>query len=450
MIDEDQSLYYIAYFLLCVVIGLCYIKIKSTEGIIITTKEFKLFQSGYVNAYSLLILCELLTAASFYHVFINYEIPLEKVTKLYVVTIVSMTGFSIISEIVDIGSKKDKCALSALLYGVSMLTILSGGHYEMLLIGRLFHGAASALQQSSFESYALSEHTNRGFPDDWLTQTFVQVSHAMSLVAIVSGLIGQSSTSTAGPLGVVGLTLFLVSITAVYIIFTWSKDTSFPKFNLSGFLFNINQTLQTVKSNKQILLLFAISSLCEASVTIFTFYWAPWITSLVIEEDRIIPYEIIYSSYVIALMVGNYLYQLYGAKLGFDSIFQGVLIGSSVSYFLGAIFQTPSIAFCISIVVQFCVGGYWPCIGQLRGRLILPELRSSSLAITRVMTALLSVSVLTLVHHSPLLMLSSCAVFNGLAAYLHNVFSQIEGSKAIGMSEDNDSDEELSIDDDDA
>lgn len=215
MIDENQTLYYIVYFLLSVAVGLCYIKVKSTEGITITTKEFKIFQSGFLTGYSLLILCELLTASSFYHVFLDYKLTLEQITKLYIVTVISTTAFGIVAEIVDIGSKKDKCALSAILYAISMVIILSGGHYEMLLIGRLFYGAGAALQQASFESYAVYEHTNRGFPDDWLTQTFTYLTHTMALVAVVAGFVGQSSTSTAGPLGIIGLALALFASAAI-------------------------------------------------------------------------------------------------------------------------------------------------------------------------------------------------------------------------------------------
>ena len=304
MIDEGQSVYYIVYFLLSLALGLCYIKVKSSEGIVITTKEFKLFQSGFLNAYSILILCELLTAASFFHVLKFYEISIEKITRLYIATVLSTTLCGIIAEIVDIGSKKDRCALSAILYAISMVMMLSGGHYEMLLIGRLLYGAGSALHQASFETYAIHEHTNRGFPDDWLMQTFTYLTHYMSLIAVLAGTLGQSAASTSGDLGVVSLALLLFGACAAYIIFGWSKDASIPKFNLSGFLFNMSQTMKAAQANRQMLSLLAVSALCESSVTIFTFYWAPWLSSLLVEESRSVPYEVVFSCYVIASMIG--------------------------------------------------------------------------------------------------------------------------------------------------
>ena len=45
MISESQYIYYLGYAALCVLLGISYFKVKSTEGLTITTKEFKLFQT---------------------------------------------------------------------------------------------------------------------------------------------------------------------------------------------------------------------------------------------------------------------------------------------------------------------------------------------------------------------------------------------------------------------
>jgi hypothetical protein len=46
MIEESQTTYYISYALICAAVGLAYLKFKSTEGAVITTKEFQVFQVG--------------------------------------------------------------------------------------------------------------------------------------------------------------------------------------------------------------------------------------------------------------------------------------------------------------------------------------------------------------------------------------------------------------------
>ena len=389
MIDDSQALYYLSYALVCAALLVTYIRVKSSEGITITTKEFKMFQSSFLTGYSIMILCELISTASFYQTFVALNLTLEQITKLYMVTIISTVIFGVLTEIIDVGARKDKCVLSGILYSVAMLTVFFGGHFETVLIGRIIYGAASALHHSSFESYVINEHTSLGFPDDWLTQTFTFLTHSMSLVAALSGSVGQVATSTAGPLGCAGLCCAMFAITSIYLIIAWGKDMGGPKFMLSGFIFNVTQTIQATKANKQMGMLMAISALCESTITIFTFYWAPWITSMVIEESHSVPYPLVFATYIATSMLGNYLYQMVSAQrqavhgAGADGTFQEILFCSTAAFFLGAVFQTPTMAFGISIIVQLCVGGYWPSVGYLRGRYVVPELRVTFLTISR-------------------------------------------------------------------
>jgi hypothetical protein len=282
-----------------------------------------------------------------------------------------------------------------------------------------------------------------GFPDDWLTQTFTFLTHSMSLVAAMSGTIGQMATSTGGPLGCAGLCCGMFACTSVYLVVAWSKDMGGSKFMLSGFIFNLKQTIQATKTNKQMTLLMGISALCESSITIFTFYWAPWITSMVVEESHTVPYPIVFATYIAASMSGNYVYQMYstgGAATNVDSIFQAILFASSTAFFLGAVFQTPTMAFGISIVVQMCVGGYWPSVGYLRGRYVLPELRATFLTISRMFTLVIAVVVLTTIHHNPMLLLIVCACLNGGAAYLQHVVTQTDLIRGLPLVIDDEAD----------
>lgn len=242
----------------------------------------------------------------------------------------------------------------------------------------------SSLYHNSFESYAIYEHTNRGFPDDWLTQTFSNLTHSLAFISVLAGTIGQSVNSV-GPLGCIASCFVLYLLTTFYIFSTWSKDNvNGSKFTFSNFSYNLSQLISATQSNRSIFLLQGISICSEASITIFTFYWAPWITNTAVAAAsssgdwtglHSIPYEIIYSSFVSMSMLGNYIYQLFHAKINnstggvvgltsSDGFFQAILILSSVSFFLGAITQTPIMIYVISLVIQLCIGCYWPCIGK--------------------------------------------------------------------------------------
>ena len=124
MINQSaQYIYYISYVIVSTSLLAAYLKSTTTAATAITTKEFKAFQTSFLTGYSLMILCELLSTASFYQTYVALNLTLEQITKLYVITLVSTTGCGILTEIVDVGTRKNKCILSGILYTISMLTI---------------------------------------------------------------------------------------------------------------------------------------------------------------------------------------------------------------------------------------------------------------------------------------------------------------------------------------
>lgn len=426
MVDQSQGVYFLAYAIVCALMIVTYLKYRSTEGTVITTKEFQLFQSTFLTGYVTVILCELIASASFYHTFIGLKLSLLQVTKLYIATIVSTTVTAVLTEVVDVGSRKDKCVFSAVLYSISMFSVFFGGHFELLLMGRLVYGAGAALQHSAFEAYAVHEHNVQGFPDDWLGHTFSLLTHCMALMSALSGVLGLAAAGS-GPLGCPVLCCVLFAAAGGYMLVVWEKDSNSPRFMLSTFLGKLGRAVNTVQSNKQVSVLVTVSALCETSIAIFTFYWAPWISAMASEEDKRIPFELIFATFVMASLVGNYLFQMYAHSLlgGTESAFQALMVAASTAYFLGAIFQTPLMAFISALAVQFCVGGYWPSIGQFRGRVVPPDLRNTFLVIPRVTTLVLSIVLLTSIHHSPLLLLASCAALTGTAAYVHITYADV-------------------------
>ena len=183
------------------------------------------------------------------------------------------------------------------------------------------------------------------------------------------------------------------------------------------------------------LYILGISSTFESAITIFTFYWAPWMSSIVIHgdqsESRLVPYELVYASMVAATMLGNYMYGMYAPTIGPELTFQVVLICCSVAFFVAATMYPPLLALLVAIGVQLAVGGYWPSIGALRGRYVMPEQRSTSVNMARVATMLISAFVLNFIPDSPLLVFSICALLCGSAAYLQHemvTMHQVEGT----------------------
>jgi hypothetical protein len=395
--------------------------------VIITTKEFKQFQASYLTAVSAVILCDMLASACFYHSLLFLGLNLNQIATLYVVSVFANAVFSIIFDIIDIiPSKRDKCALSAILFAMSMFSLFIGPHYEMLLFGRVIYGIAMALKDSGFENYGSQEHSNRGFPEDWQVQTAGMISHCMTLMAAVAGILGQTSSSSS-PLGVVGLACTLFILLAFYIVSTWTKDVGTPRFALSSYVANVNRVLSTLKSQKSYMYYMIITCCFESTILLFTFYWAPWMMSLEPDAEHHVPFEIVFSCMILASMLGSYLFQvLAGAqnsKFQYGSVLQGVFMASSCLYFVGgSIVSSPVFAFFMALMIQVAIGFYWSSLGFLRAEIVLPELRTHTLSLNKLLTA--TVTLVSLhhiaMHRSSFGLLSICAMLNVVALYSHH------------------------------
>jgi hypothetical protein len=165
MIDPSEGFYFLTYAGVAATLGVLYVKVKSTQPMVITTKEFKDYQWSFIAASCLVLLAENIATASFYVTLMKSKVPLESITDMYVVTVASTTFFNSFLDIVDIGTRKNKCILCALLFALSMFTLMFTDHQGLYLLGRVCYGAASSLLNSSLNAYVVQQHTNLGFPE---------------------------------------------------------------------------------------------------------------------------------------------------------------------------------------------------------------------------------------------------------------------------------------------
>jgi hypothetical protein len=458
MIDPSAYIFYLGYGVLCIVAILAQIKVQSTEMITITTPEFKSFQWNFLMGYLASILGEILSVASFYSTLLTISLNNEQITHLFVISILATTIFSLLIEIIDFGSKRTKCILSAVLFALASLTLFSS-HYDILILGRILYGGGSVLLHSGFDSYLIHEHNSQGFPDDWLNNTFGRLVHSMVIVTMLSGpsslhllflltesgVLGQYVFSIFGPRGNLIFLTALFLLIVLFISNQWTADIAAKRFLLNGFFQTVGQSVRwvlpfhpsspptslppcrAIRANSQTALVIALSSCVEATILVFSFYWAPWFAglsasaatgadpvssssiprlleemntpasalpetlSLVPSPDTVspLPLVLIYSSLMTVAMVGHYLHTLALPVFGNDHIFLLLLFIALVGYLLAAVLallssaHSPSTTFFLALILQLCSGAYWPCIGFLRGKFILPEIRGVVISFTR-------------------------------------------------------------------
>ena len=72
---------------------------------------------------------------------------------------------------------------------------------RILLFGRVLGGISTSLLFTSFESWMVTEHRNRKFPEEWLAQTFAFGQMGNGVVAILAGFTADIAVSYMGNIG---------------------------------------------------------------------------------------------------------------------------------------------------------------------------------------------------------------------------------------------------------
>ena len=329
--------------------------------------------------------------------------------RLFVVTNASSVAFGALIEIFDFGTRKSRAVVSALLYSAAMVSALFSSQPDVLFVGRAVFGLASALHHSSFEAYVVQEHGSLGFPEEWLSQTFAATTHLMSLLAFLAGLLGQTTAAAGDAPAVIVVCAAVFLAAAVYISGSWTADISSSRFLFGAFVSNLSQTLGASRRNRFLAYFLAVSALAETALTVFSYFWAQLLSSVVSDERARLPFALIFSAYVCASMVGAYSHGMLVSRVGSDSSFQAVLSGLVAAFSLAGMVQTPIVIFVSSVFVYGLIGAYWPCIGTLRAKAVGAEQRAASQFISRVSSTALTALILIYLHHSATLTLIACA-----------------------------------------
>jgi MFS transporter, MFS domain-containing protein family, molybdate-anion transporter len=156
------------------------------------------FQLTYLSVLSLVYMGDWLQGSYLYPLYKSYGYSLEQIALLFVIGFGASALFGTI-----VGSWADKwgrklCSLTyCLLAGISCMTKLSS-NFQMLILGRITGGISASLLFSVFESWLVSAHDSHGFDKPSLYSTFAWATFINGLVAIISGLIANTSVNYFG------------------------------------------------------------------------------------------------------------------------------------------------------------------------------------------------------------------------------------------------------------
>jgi MFS transporter, MFS domain-containing protein family, molybdate-anion transporter len=138
----------------------------------------------------------------------------------------------------------------------------------LLMVGRVLGGLSTSLLFTSFESWMVSEHRRRGFPESWLASTFTMGSAGNGLAAIAAGLLAQRASDLSGDIGPFQVAIALTVITLILIL-TWRENYGSEHDNMHSIWQSMAESTKMITKHKGILCLGLSQAFFEAAIYTF-------------------------------------------------------------------------------------------------------------------------------------------------------------------------------------
>lgn len=350
--------------------------------------EFHRFQRSYLGVYLLCTFSDWLKGPYVYALYEEYGFSKLQIAWLFVGGFLSSLIFgTFVGSLSDKFGRKRMCLVFCFVYALSALT-KPFNSFAMLFFGRVLSGVATSLLFTAFESWMVSEHRSRQFPEHLIANTFSKAILGNGIVAILAGVAAQAAANCCGYVAP-----FLVAIPclmlAAFLMHNWSE-------NYGNQHIHVYETLQrgweAIRREKKLRYLGACQSLFEGAMYTWVFYWTP---CLRVSNDDIgnaaIPFGLVFACYMGSLMLGGSLTDAYPPEKSVTPMHCGAIVVTALS---ALFFENKVFVFAMFTIFEGLVGVYFGAHGTLRSLHIEEATRSSVMNIFRVPLNLFVVTIL--------------------------------------------------------
>lgn len=187
-----------------------------------TTKyaRFLSFRRKYLSVYLIIMLADWMQGTHMYTLYLSYGV---NVAALFLTGFLSGAIFApFLGSAVDKFGRKKSCIVYCILE-IIINFMEHSTNFEVLLFGRVLGGISTNLLFSAFESWMTTEHRKRGFPEEWLPQTYSVASVGNGVTAILAGIVAQLFEDRLGPIGPFQAVIVL-TVLALLMILPWDEN----------------------------------------------------------------------------------------------------------------------------------------------------------------------------------------------------------------------------------
>ncbi|CAE8694307.1 unnamed protein product [Polarella glacialis] len=341
--------------------------------------EFRSFQRQYLVVYTIIMAADWLQGTNMYTLYQSYDVD---ISTLFVTGFTSSAIFgTIVGMYVDVWGRKMGCIVY-LIIEVVVNVFEHFNNFPLLLLGRVLGGVSTSLLFSAFETWMVSEHRKRGFPEGWLSDTFGTASFINGISAIIAGLCAQLVADHLGEIGPFQAAIALTVLALFFVVF-WEENYGKPDEDNKGSS-TASSAWKAIMSDRKIFLTGLVNSLFEGSMYSFVFMWVP--TMMGALKGRPLPTGLVFSSFMTCMSLGGLLFSpsmLLGVASA-EKLAVGVFLVAAAALTV-PVFSTSLWPVLLSFIVfETCVGIFFPCLGLLRSKVIPDSIQGSVMNIFRV------------------------------------------------------------------
>jgi len=364
-------------------------------------QQFNSFRYKYLAVYSVIMLADWMQGTHMYTLYLSYNV---NVSALFLTGFLSGAIFApFLGSLVDRYGRKASCVIYCLLEVV--INILE--HYDnftILLFGRVLGGISTNLLFSAFESWMTTEHRKLGFHEEWLQQTYSEMSVANGAMAIMAGIAAQLLEDYLGNIGPFQGAIALTVLAMVLVLFLWNEnygeDHPNEKSNEQSSLYTqFIHGWKATLSDSNIWRIGLIQALSEGAMYTFVFMWVP--TLLNLSPPGGLPTGAVFSSFMMSITIGGLLFPLLEScmlkfttqKSQSESAATVIYALASLSMFAPALCLKSGKLFggrnCFElvltsfVVMEACVGLFMPVQGTLRSKYVPDAMQGAIMNIFR-------------------------------------------------------------------
>jgi len=356
--------------------------------------EFRQFQFQYLLVYLITMFADWLQGTHMYNLYQSYD-------ETWFHTLF-MTGFCtsaifsfFIGSWVDKYGRKNSCVL----FCVLEIIINSLEHFNnlpLLLVGRVLGGISTCLLFSSFESWMVSEHRKRGFPEELLSETFAIAGVGNGIVAVFAGVTAQAAADYTGKEIAPFQLAIALTVVALVLTLSWPENYGQDQNKDSDWIGTLAEGWQQIRHNRAVSTLGLICALFEGSMFTFVSMWVPKMFEVCPGGAKNVPVGIVFSCFMMCISIGGTLFAVVNRSVPVvtSSIF--VYFVASISMIVPAYTSSFFAVFFAFMVFETCCGVFFPASGTLRSMYLPGTCLSTIMNIFRIPLNILVVTGTTL------------------------------------------------------